>query len=465
MSRFRRLIALLAVLSAVALAPSAAFAAAGPVAGGRLDWGIKQSFLAYVTGPVAQGSWALTGGAATVGGNAFRFHSATGSYDPGAGALTASFSGGVRFTGHPGAGGYALDLTVSRITLRAVQGGDAALYADVSSKAKGTGTVTSTRQTRFADLALAGLDLRGAAGTLSIANVPATLSADGAKAFGAFYGAGTPLDPVSLSVNLAADRGKSAEPTSAAPSASSPATPAPSSPATPVAASVTFSRGVLDWGVRRTFRDYVTGSIAQGRWEPSAGAADGGAFFRWTPAAGSYDAAGGTLKAAFSGQVRFQGNELDLTIANPAIVVAGGRGTLSADVSGQPPGTAIATFEAGALHAADGVLGATELPLQLTAEGARAFGGRYPAGTLMDPLGFALALDPSAALPPLPDLGSAPASPDSPSPTAVAVAPAAASRGAIGPPVLAAAGAALAVLTAIGSVLIRRRRSSTTTEQ
>ncbi|MFE4519730.1 HtaA domain-containing protein [Kitasatospora sp. NPDC056783] len=487
-SRLRRsaasLVALLATLSAVGLSPARAVAAEGKVSGGRLDWGIKQSFLTYVTGPIAKGSWALTGGAATVGGSTFRFHSANGTYDPATGALTAGFSGGVRFTGHQENGANALDLSLGRLTFRAVPGGSAGLYSDVRSKSKETGQVSEASQAKLADLSLAGVDLRGAAGTLSLGNVPATLTDAGAKAFGNFYQAGTALDPLNLSVNLPAAQATPAAPSPSAtppvaPSAgAAPATGAdPSAGTTPSAeptaqapAKTDFGNGALDWGVRRTFRDYVTGTIAQGRWELGGGAADGGAFFRWTPAKGTYDPATGDLTAGFTGTVHFTGlrsgesHGLDLTLANPGVTVAGGRGRLLADVSGRTPdggtqqltGVELATFDPAGLAAEGGLLKAAELPLKLAEGGAKAFGGLYPAGTEMDPLSFAVALDPAAALPPLPDLGSAPATPAA-SPVASS-----ASSSSGGLPVAAVAGGAVlvAALAATGGLLVRRRRAA-----
>ncbi|MFF8774082.1 HtaA domain-containing protein [Kitasatospora sp. NPDC015120] len=500
------LVAALAALLTVALLPGRAVAAEGKVSGGRLDWGIKQSFLTYVTGPIAKGSWSLTGGAATVAGSGFRFHSAAGTYDPASGALSAAFSGGVRFTGHQEDGTNALDLSIGRLTFRASPGGAAGLYADVTSKSRETGQVSSASQAKLADLSLSGVDLRGAAGTLTLGNVPATLTDAGAKAFAGFYTAGTALDPVSLSVNLpaaaptptptptpAAPTAPAASPTpaatataaappSAAPSSAAPAAPAASAPpadtpaptTAPAAAVTEFGNGALDWGVRRTFRDYVTGAIAQGRWEPSGGAADGGAFFRWTPAKGTYDPASGAMTAAFSGSVRFTGLKngdaygLDLTLTDPGITVADGKGVLSADVSGRTPdgaaqqltGVELATFDPAGLKAEGGLLKAVEIPLTLTEPGGRAFGGLYPAGTGMDPLSFAVALDPAAALPPLPDIGSAPAlAPVSPS-----VTPVAAATGAEGPDgvptaaVVAGGVLAAALLTAGGLLLFRRRR-------
>ncbi|MFD7982620.1 HtaA domain-containing protein [Kitasatospora indigofera] len=486
------LVAALAALLALALLPFQAAAAEGRVAGGRLDWGIKQSFLTYVTGPVAKGSWGLTGGAATVGGSGFRFHSATGTYDPETGALTAAFSGGVRFTGHQENGVNALDLSIGRLTLRAGAGGDAGLYADVSSRSKETGKVTAVSQARLADLSLAGLDLRGAAGTLTLGKVPATLTGAGASAFGGFYTAGTALDPLTLSVNLPAAAQASpsatAKPAAAGPATTEPAgtagtqdagtgAPAGESPA-PAPARTGFTAGALDWGVRRTFRDYVTGSIAQGGWEVTGGAADGGAFFRWAPAKGGYDPATGALTAAFAGGVRFTGLRtgdgygLDLVLANTAVTVADGHGRLTADVSGrtpdgavqQAPGVELATFEAAGLKPVDGLLRAVELPLRLSESGAKAFGGLYPAGTEMDPLSFAVALDPAAVLPPLPDIGSAPAAAPgtavaSPAPAGAPLAAEAA--GGTGWQAAAIAGGLLVLaLGTAGGVFARRRRTA-----
>ncbi|MER5865718.1 HtaA domain-containing protein [Kitasatospora sp. NPDC002040] len=480
--RLRRLaatlVAVIAALLLVALPIVPAAAAPGAVAGGRLDWGLKQSFLSYVTGPIAKGSWSLTGGAATVGGNTFRFHSATGTYDPATGALTAGFSGGVNFKGHEANGSYGLDMKLSRFTLKA-GGGSAGLYADVSSKAKDTGVVTNASQAKLVDLGLDGIDLRGQAGTLTLSNVPTTMTASGAVAFGNFYPAGTALDPLTLSVNVkAAAPAEPAAPTTA-PASTPAATPPPAAPAAetpaaqPTAARAEFARGALDWGVRRTFRDYVTGTIAKGDWQLADGAADGGAFFRWTPAKGSYDPATGELTAAFTGAVRFRGMKtgdtygLDLSLTNPAVKVAGGKGTLLTDVSGrtatgaalQLPAVALGTFDAAALKPEGGLLKAVELPLVLTEDGAKAFGGLYPAGTAMDPLSFAVALDPAAALPPLPDLGSAPAA--APSTGATAPVAAATDQGSSPWPWIAVGGGVLAAgAAAAATVLVRRRRAA-----
>ncbi|QKW23568.1 HtaA domain-containing protein [Kitasatospora sp. NA04385] len=467
----------LALLLALVWLPGRAAAADPTVSGGRLDWGIKQSFLTYVTGPIANGKWALTGGAATVGGSVFRFHSATGSYDPSTGALSAAFQGGVRFTGHQENGSNALDLAISHLTVKATAGGDAALYADVSSKSRESGKTSSTSQARLAELSLSGVSLKNATGTITLSNVPATLTSTGASAFGGFYTAGTALDPLTFSVTLKSPAAApSPTPTPSAAPSETAADPAPSATATGTATNTAtaFDRGALDWGVRRTFRDYVTGSIAQGGWQLGDGAADGGAFFRWTPARGSWDQDARTLDAAFAGTVRFTGLRegdalgLDLTLANPRLTATGAEGHLTVDVSGRTPdgatrtatATEIATFDASALRTENGLLTATDLPLALTSAGASAFGNLYPAGTEMDPLTVSLPLTADAAVPPLPDLGAAPtptpsAGPVTTTPTAAA-ASSSPSTALVTTLVLALAAAAAAVTTFV----VRRRRRS-----
>src|SRR6478735_5518427 len=165
-------VVLLAVLLGALLPAPAAQAASRTVQGGRLDWGIKSSFQSYVTGPIASGSWSLTGGAATVGGSQFRFHSATGSYDPATGAFSSGFSGGVHFTGHKKADGTnELDLTIGRPTIR-ISGGSGTLFADMVSKERGTGKVTNRSQVPLATLALGGINMKGGSTPIALSNVP-----------------------------------------------------------------------------------------------------------------------------------------------------------------------------------------------------------------------------------------------------------------------------------------------------
>ncbi|MFD7867554.1 HtaA domain-containing protein [Streptomyces sp. NPDC059783] len=453
-------VALVGVVAGALLPVTAAHAAARTVQGGRLDWGIKSSFQSYVTGPIAQGGWSLTGGAATVGADRFRFHSATGSYDPASGAFRSGFSGGVHFTGHRKPdGSYELDLTISRPTVR-IQGGSGAIHADMTSRDRGTGRVTSAAQVPLATLSLGGIDMRGGSTPVALTHVPATLTARGAQAFAGYYTAGTPLDPVSLSVDTT---GPAAKPSPS----SSPSGKGASAAPRKTAAAGRIEDAAVDWGVRRTYREYVTGSIGQGKWTLSGGAQDGGALFRFPKGTGTYDPARKTLAADFAGGVRFTGaGGLDLTLSRFTVAVKAGRGTLSADVrtdDATSRAVPLVTFTAEDFVPKNGLAVLTEAPATLTSGGAKAFGSLYTAGTAMDPVSLAVAVEASAKLPALPDLGSEPAPSAEPGTAAPAsTAPAAAAAPDEGSrtglyAVLGGAGVLAAVAAGV-LVLVRRNR-------
>ncbi|WP_326742335.1 HtaA domain-containing protein [Streptomyces sp. NBC_01768] len=448
-------VALLAAVLGALLPATAAQAEGRTVQGGRLDWGIKSSFQSYVTGPVANGSWSLTGGAATVGGSQFRFHSATGSYDPATGAFSSAFAGGVHFLGHRKSdGSHELDLTISRPTVR-IAGGSGTLYADVVGKDRGTGRVTSAAQVPLATLGLSGIDMKGGSTPIALRDVPATLTAQGAKSFAGYYTAGTPLDPVSLSVDTSAPAGKPA-------ATESPGKKKEAKKAGPAAGR--FEDAAVDWGVRRTFREYVTGSIGKGKWTLAEGAQDGGALFRFPKGKGMYDPKKQTLDAGFAGSVHFTGADgLDLELSAVKVRLAAGRGTLLADVHSdgdRDRAVPLVTFTAKDFAPKDGLAVLTEAPATLTAEGAEAFGSLYRVGTAMDPVSLAVAVDAGAELPALPDLGSDPGPSSGPSaPATEKPAPATAASdtgtGTVLYPVL--GGAALLVAAAVAFGLVRRR--------
>lgn len=386
--------ALFTALLAVLLPAQSASAAEGVVSGGRLDWGVKSSFQTYVTGPIAKGSWNLSGGAGTIGENQFRFHSASGSYDPDNGSLRSSFAGGVRFVGHQKAGGeYELDLTISRPTVR-VSGNSGTLHADIRSKAKGSGAFTERSQVALASLNLGGVDMRGGSSPIALSGVPATLTSEGAQSFAGYYTAGTPLDPVSLSVDV-----KSAAPTASPDGDDKKGDGSASDKPSEASSKTDFADAALDWGVRRTFREYVSGPIAEGEWKLAGGAKDGGALYRFPGSKGSYDAKKEELKVDFDGSVHFTGKEIDLKLSKVSVVVRDGKGTVSTD------GTPLVTFAAPLKPKKDLIL-VEEAPAKLTEKGSKLFGSMYQKGTAMDPVTLAVALDKSAELPALPDLGS-----------------------------------------------------------
>ncbi|MEU7723658.1 HtaA domain-containing protein [Streptomyces sp. NPDC040724] len=447
-------VTLLAALLGALLPATAAHA--GTVQGGRLDWGIKSSFQSYVTGPVAKGSFKLKNGAATVGGSLFRFHSAAGSYDPGTGTFEASYAGGVTFQGHQKPDGvYELDMTVSRPTVK-ISGGSGTLYVDVSSKAKDTGAVSNQSQVPFATLGLGGINMKGGASPLTLTNIPATLTAQGAQAFAGYYAAGTQLDPVSLSADV-----KSAPAAEPSPSA----TPQPGATTEAPQTQGAFADAAVDWGVRRTFREYVTGSVGQGKWTLAEGAQDGGALFRFPQGKGAYDGGKGTLDAAFAGTVQFTGAHLDLKLGKVGVKVENGKGVLSADVTtgGETKNAVpLVEFDAKGLKTEGGLATLTEAPAVLTEGGSQAFNSMYKAGTEMDPVSLAVALDATAKLPALPDLGST-ASP-APAPSAAEPAPAAKAEQSSGTGLFIALAVAVLVLAGGAAFLVVRKRRTAAAE-
>ncbi len=417
-TRLRVLAAVVCAAVLGALAPAVtAHAESRTVQGGRLDWGVKTSFQRYVTGPIAHGSYSLTGGAATVGGSGFRFHSATGTYDGDTGAFRAAFSGGVRFVGHrTDSGAYRLDLTLSSPTVviagrhrnaprgRHRQGEGHRGGHDVPSGAFRVPLPGRHRHARRRRLRRPGQRARHP-------------HRPGRPVLRRLLHRRRPLDPVSLSADVRQPPRTTA--TSPAPKSPQPKNAEKTGKADKDAKGTGLVDGAVDWGVRRTFREYVTGDIARGRWTLTSGALDGGALFRFPGARGTFE--DGDLTAAFRGAVRFTGaHGLDLRISAVRVTVTDGKGTLHADVTSPDRtsrGIPLVTFTAGNLKAGAGLVTVTEAPARLTAQGAEAFGGMYPAGTTMDPVTLAVALTGTAGLPALPDLGSTPTATPAASPS------------------------------------------------
>ncbi|MEU3564427.1 HtaA domain-containing protein [Kitasatospora sp. NPDC006786] len=163
-----------------------------PVLKGALEWKVKESFRAYLASPMAAGKVEFGGGAAD-----YRFGGATGAYNTADHSLTAAFDGSVRFLGHPGKDGWALDTTLSKLGLTIGRDG-AFLTADVNGRSP-DGASTSLRGARIARLDVPASALKPVGGVVTLANVPATLTAEGVPAF-SNYPAGTALDPVSATL-------------------------------------------------------------------------------------------------------------------------------------------------------------------------------------------------------------------------------------------------------------------------
>ncbi|WP_210586856.1 HtaA domain-containing protein [Streptomyces sp. GESEQ-35] len=171
----------------------------GEVVDGTLGWGVKESFRTYVVGSVANGEITASGGATQAAGNGvFTFVDATGTYDADADALSAAFEGSVNFKGHEENGTYGLDLTLADVKVT-VEDGTGELTADVTSLGEKSEDVV------LADLTAGGGELVAKNDVITLSDVTAKLTAEGADAFAGFYTEGTELDPVDLSVALTDD--------------------------------------------------------------------------------------------------------------------------------------------------------------------------------------------------------------------------------------------------------------------
>lgn len=163
-----------------------------------ITWGFKESFRSYISGAIANGQWSVSGGA--------EYETPTFTFSEGSGRLDArgdgglvEFPGSITFTGHDGI----LNTTIGSPAVR-FGGGEAILLADVTGTTQ-DGSEVDQRQLEFAQL-----DLVAAAGTersprsLTITDIPATLTDAGATAFGT-YQAGEPFDPVTLELTFDGD--------------------------------------------------------------------------------------------------------------------------------------------------------------------------------------------------------------------------------------------------------------------
>ncbi|NLD76291.1 MAG: hypothetical protein GX643_06460 [Acidimicrobiales bacterium] len=202
-TRPRGAMALLATLVAalVALVPAGAASAATTVVDGQLDWGIKSSFVSYITGPIAHGTVTPTGGA-TAG---FTFPSAAGTGD--GESFSVGVTGGVQFSGHEGV----LEMSISGIQVTR-SGSTGTLVATVSSKDRDSGVTNSYPNVTVATLDFTGQPALAPTGTTTYSNVAASLTAEAVPAFNDFYTAGTAMDPVSLTLVTGSDDAQTPDP-------------------------------------------------------------------------------------------------------------------------------------------------------------------------------------------------------------------------------------------------------------
>ncbi len=176
----------------------------------------------------------------------------------------------------------------------------------------------------------------------------------------------------------------------------------------------------LDWGVKESFRNYITNPVLAKGKATLLGATTGSGPYSWTGGTGTANLDGTDVDVAFGENdgVHFQGHasgeefSLDLAFTQPQIkVTSPTTAELFLDVDGrefggQEPGVVGEPYSLDNVHFADITLSAPTVtdstytwagaPVSLTALGADAFANFYPAGSALDPITFSA---PIAAVP------------------------------------------------------------------
>lgn len=165
--------------------------------------------------------------------------------------------------------------------------------------------------------------------------------------------------------------------------------------------------GFADWGIKASFRSYITGPIAQGQITVTSPATTNpnGTFHFPAQATGTYDPVTRIGNGTFLGSVRFTGHAgaLDTTIADVKVTLSGNNGLIIADVTSRSlddgqmysyPDVDFVELDLTGINPTVGDTSATwsNIPGVLTEDGSPAFSGFYDPGDEMDPLSMTLTL-------------------------------------------------------------------------
>lgn len=387
--------------SPLALSWTAAEVVTPPTAStGDLVWGFKQSFRSYIG--MFGGSTTANSGATVGADGLFTFTQVEGGdYDQSTGAGSIHYAGTVLFD--LPAHGFSIALANPWVTVTA--DGSAVLSAETSTT--DTAGLSSLSRIDVATLAVpAGQPVTTDAG-VQWTEIPATFTR-ALQPTGWEQYEGQAADPVSFHFGAAV-----------VVTPEQPVTPTPTVPAEepvvvvpPAAAAepheVCVARAVsgasLTWGVKASFRSYITGPIAQGSVNLQ-GASSSGSAYSWSGGSGSFNDEESRGVVSYSGAVNFTGHagKLDLTIANPRVqLTSASSGVLIADVTSKAlqgadvnaAGIALATLNLadGSSWSSANSVGWDSVPATLTAAGATAFGGFYQAGAALDDVAFTFPL-------------------------------------------------------------------------
>ena len=178
----------------------------------------------------------------------------------------------------------------------------------------------------------------------------------------------------------------------------------------PVAASQSLQDASVDWGVKSSFRKYITGPVAGGSQELTGATSNADGSYHFTAAEGTVEA-DGSYHVKFTGSsVKYTGHHgvLEVTISDLELVIKDGQGSLYANISERPYNgnttpnppvqhdhTLIGTFDASSLKNEGGQLtlaASDATKVKLSTEATSVFAGFYQAGQELDALAFSAKL-------------------------------------------------------------------------
>ena len=178
----------------------------------------------------------------------------------------------------------------------------------------------------------------------------------------------------------------------------------------PAAASQSLQDASVDWGVKSSFRRYITGPVAGGSQELTGATSNADGSYHFTSAEGTVEA-DGSYHVKFTGSsVKYTGHHgvLEVTISDLELVIKDGQGSLYANISERPYNgnttpnppvqhdhTLIGTFDASSLKNEGGQLtlaASDATKVKLSAEATSVFAGFYQAGQELDALAFSAKL-------------------------------------------------------------------------
>lgn len=178
----------------------------------------------------------------------------------------------------------------------------------------------------------------------------------------------------------------------------------------PAAASQSLQDASVDWGVKSSFRRYITGPVAGGSQELTGATSNADGSYRFTAAEGTVEA-DGSYHVKFTGSsVKYTGHHgvLEVTISDLELVIKDGQGSLYANISERPYNgnttpnppvqhdhTLIGTFDASSLKNEGGQLtlaASDATKVKLSTEATSVFAGFYQAGQELDALAFSAKL-------------------------------------------------------------------------